>query len=51
MPELAGSVAHGFAVRVRELEEQALSPFAVRSYETRGRLCAEPEECLVRTPF
>ena len=51
MPELAGSVAHAFAARVRELEEQALSPLAVRSYETRGRLWREPEECLVRTPF
>ena len=34
----------------RELEERALSPLAVRSYETRGR--ARPEdECRVRTPF
>src|SRR5438105_12164986 len=50
MPELAGSVADAFAARVRELEEQTLSPLAVRSYETRGRLRAE-EECFVRTPF
>src|SRR5436190_6111370 len=50
MPELAGSVADVFAARVRELEERALSPLAVRSYETRGRLRAE-DECLVRTPF
>src|SRR5205809_7831049 len=50
MPELAGSVADAFATRVRELEEHALSPLAVRSYETRGRLHPE-EECLVRTPF
>ena len=50
MPELAGSVADAFASRVRELEEQTLSPLAVRSYETRGR--AQPEdECSVRTPF
>jgi dGTPase len=35
---------------MRELEDAALSPLAVRSYETRGR--AEPEdECRVRTPF
>ena len=50
MPELAGTVADAFAARIRELEEHALSPLAVRSYETRGR--AEPEEeCSVRTPF
>jgi dGTPase len=50
MPELAGSVADAFATRVREIEEQTLSPLAVRSYETRGR--AQPEdECSVRTPF
>src|SRR5215470_20283274 len=50
MPELAGNVAEAFAARIRELEESALSPLAVRSYDTRGR--AEPEEeCRVRTPF
>ena len=50
MPELAGTVAHAFEARVRELEETALSPLAVRSYETRGRIRSE-EECTVRTPF
>ena len=50
MPELAGKIADGFAARIREQEERALSPFAVRSYETRGRL-RPIEECLVRTPF
>jgi dGTPase len=50
MPELAGRVADAFAARVREVEERALSPLAVRSYETRGR-AREEEECLVRTPF
>jgi dGTPase len=50
MPELAGRVADAFAARMRELEERALSPLAVRSYETRGRE-REEEECLVRTPF
>jgi dGTPase len=50
MPEVAGFVADAFAARIREQEEQSLSPLAVRSYETRGRLHAE-EECLVRTPF
>ena len=50
MPELAGRVADAFEARVREHEERWLSPLAVRSYETRGRL--EPEaECGVRTPF
>src|SRR5437588_8289962 len=50
MPELAGRVADAFAARLRELEEQALSPLAVRSYDTRGRLRPE-DECGVRTPF
>jgi dGTPase len=50
MPELAGRVGGAFAERIRELEEQALSPLAVRSYETRGRERAE-DECSVRTPF
>jgi dGTPase len=50
MPELAGNVADAFAERIRELEEDALSPLAVRSYETRGRARAE-SECSVRTPF
>ena len=35
---------------MRELEDHALSPLAVRSYETRGRERPE-EECSVRTPF
>ncbi len=50
MPELAGLVADAFEQRVREHEERALSPRAVRSYDTRGRLRAE-EPCGVRTPF
>jgi dGTPase len=50
MPELAGRVADGFAARIRELEERALSPLAVRSFESRGRERTE-EECSVRTPF
>ncbi len=50
MTELAGRVADAFASRVREHEEHALSPFAVRSYETRGRL-REEDECGLRTPF
>src|SRR5919202_6860158 len=50
MPELAGKVADAFEARVREHEESSLSPLAVRSYETRGRLHPE-QECRLRTPF
>jgi dGTPase len=50
VPELAGKVADRFEERVREHEERSLSPLAVRSYETRGRLRDE-EECRLRTPF
>jgi dGTPase len=44
------TVAHAFEARIREQEERWLSPLAVRSYETRGRLRPE-EPCGVRTPF
>ena len=47
MPE---TIAETFAARMRELEDAWLSPLAVRSYETRGRLRPE-EESPVRTPF
>jgi dGTPase len=50
VPELAGAVARAFEERVREQEEQWLSPLAVRSYEHGGRVHPE-EECRVRTPF
>jgi dGTPase len=50
MPELAGRVADRFERAVREQEEVRLSPLAVRSYETRGRLRDE-NECRLRTPF
>ena len=50
MPELAGKVADAFAARIRELEEHALSPLAVRSYESRGRERPE-DDCQLRTPF
>jgi dGTPase len=50
MPEVAGKVADAFRTRVREHEGRWLSPLAVRSYETRGRLEAE-DECRLRTPF
>ena len=50
MPDLAGRVADAFESDLRAHEEQWLSPLAVRSYETRGRLRDE-EECRLRTPF
>jgi dGTPase len=48
--DLAGRVADSFAERVRRQEELMLSPLAVRSYGTRGRVRDE-DECRVRTPF
>src|SRR3954470_6697160 len=48
--ELAGRVGDTFGARMRELEDAALSPLAVRSYESRGRAMPE-DECRVRTPF
>jgi dGTPase len=42
-------VAAGFAVRMRELEEQTLSPLAARSYP--ARRAREEEDCALRTPF
>jgi dGTPase len=50
VPELAGRIGDAFEARIREQEERALSPLAVRSYETRGRL-RPIDECHVRTPF
>src|SRR5438067_10208572 len=50
MPKLAGTVAEAFETQVREHEERTLSPLAVRSYDTRGRL-REEDECGIRTPF
>jgi dGTPase len=50
VPELAGRVADAFEARVRAAEESALSPLAVRSYETAGR-AREEDECRLRTPF
>jgi dGTPase len=49
MPEVAGRIADAFEARIRAAED-TLSPQAVRSYETRGRL-REEDECGVRTPF
>src|SRR5512133_2441952 len=50
MPEVAGRVADAFEARLRESEERWLSPLAVRSYETRGRV-REEDDCSLRTPF
>jgi dGTPase len=50
MPDLVGRVAEQFEIFVREREDLWLSPLAVRSYETRGRL-QEEDECRLRTPF
>ena len=50
MAELARTVADAFPERVREHEEAWLSPLAVRSYDTRGRLEPEDDGAL-RTPF
>jgi dGTPase len=48
--ETVDRAARDFELLVREREETWLSPHAVRSYETRGRL--QPEEpCGVRTPY
>jgi dGTPase len=50
MSEVAGRVADAFEAQIREHEERWLSPHAVRSYETRGRL-REEDDCRLRTPF
>jgi dGTPase len=44
------ALADSFEERIRSQEELALSPLAVRSYETRGRL-ADEDPCRLRTPF
>ena len=50
MAARAALVSDSFSERVRLLEERSLSPVAVRSYASRGRLQPE-EECTLRTPF
>jgi dGTPase len=47
--ELVGPAEAAFEERMRALEEH-LSPYAVRSFETRGRARSE-DACGVRTPF
>jgi dGTPase len=48
--KVAGEIANAFEATLREDEERRLSPHAIRSYATAGRLRDE-EECSVRTPF
>ncbi len=48
--EAVDSASRSFELLVREHEEAWLSPHAVRSYETRGRILPEGP-CGVRTPF
>src|SRR5438045_6272550 len=50
MADVAGTVAGAFEAQMRDHEERWLSPLAVRSYETRGRLRDE-DGCRLRTPF
>ena len=50
MPEIAGNIADAFAGGAAGMRSAALSPLAVRSYDTRGRGRPE-EECGLRTPF
>jgi dGTPase len=51
MPHPSGPVAARFAARIADIEAVALSPHAVRSYETSGRRQADDEDCSLRTPF
>jgi len=50
VPHLAGRISDSYAERIRRQEELTLSPHAVRSYATQGRLRPE-DECSIRTPF
>ncbi|MDX6534851.1 MAG: dGTPase [Gaiellales bacterium] len=51
MPHPSGPVADQFAQRIADLERSALSPRAVRSYETGGRQFPDTDDCSLRTPF
>jgi dGTPase len=46
----SGPVAEAFLARLAA-DEERLSPLAVRSLESAGRLHPEPEECSLRSPF
>jgi dGTPase len=50
MPQESEIRTQSFEERMRLTEQECLSPAAIRSYETRGRLRPEPESD-VRTPF
>jgi dGTPase len=50
VPASEALVSESFEQQARRREEQVLSPRAVRSYQTRGRL-RPVEECSLRTPF
>ncbi|HEX4323244.1 MAG TPA: HD domain-containing protein [Gaiellaceae bacterium] len=50
MPQQSEIRTPSFEERVRRSEQEWLSPLAIRSYETRGRIRPEPESD-VRTPF
>jgi len=51
MPHRSGPVADRFASHVASIEATALSPLAVHSYRTAGRLVPDDEDCSLRTPF
>jgi dGTPase len=51
MSHLSGPVADQFAQRIADLERSALSPRAVKSYETAGRQFPDADDCSLRTPF
>ena len=51
MQHPSGPVADRFATRIAEIEAATLSPLAVRSYESRGRLQPDDADCSLRTPF
>ena len=51
MQHPSGPIADRFATRIAEIEAATLSPLAVRSYESRGRLQPDDADCSLRTPF
>jgi dGTPase len=51
MPHPTGPVAERFAAHIATVETVSLSPLAVRSYGSAGRLLPDDEDCSLRTPF
>jgi dGTPase len=51
MAHRSGPVAERFASHIASVEASSLSPLAVRSYGTAGRLHPDDDECSLRTPF